>query len=91
MLEPHQSQFVMRVESMTEAERQVADEQAAIMARTFWELGRGTARRARALRLRVLSTLGAFGSGTAQGQPVAEAGPRAACPEPRPSPASDAR
>jgi hypothetical protein len=89
MLEPHQSQFVVRVETMTDAERRVADEQAAIMAWTLWKLGRGAARRARALRLRALSMLGAHGAGHAhQGEPVAEDRARAACPDPCPSPST---
>jgi hypothetical protein len=86
MLEPHHSQFAMRVETMTDAERRVADEQAAIMARTLWELGRGVVRRARALRLLALSTLGAVAPGAGRhGEPAAEAGSRAACPDPCPS------
>ena len=60
MFEPHQSHFVLRVETMTDAERRVADRQAGIMARAVWELCRGVAGRARALRLLALSMFSAM-------------------------------
>jgi hypothetical protein len=86
MLDPHQSNFVVRVETMTDAERRVADEQAAIMARTLWELGRGVAGRAQALRRLALSAFGALAPGAGlRGEPAAEARPGAGCPDPCPS------
>jgi hypothetical protein len=79
MFEPHQSHFVVRVETMTDAERRLTDRQAGIMARAVWELCRGVAGRARALRLLALSTLGALAPRAGNGGEAAAE----ACREPR--------
>ena len=49
MLEPHQSQFVVRAETMTGTERRLADERAGLIAWMLWRLGGRAARGGRAL------------------------------------------
>jgi len=83
MFEPHQSHFVVRAETMTDAERRVAERQAGIMARAVWELCRGIAGRARAVRLLALSMFGVLAPRAGhEVQPAADARrePRAPIP-----------
>jgi hypothetical protein len=81
-VDPYHSQFVARVETMTEADRRLADEQAGRLARAVWLLYRGVARHARALTLRARFALRALDSDAVrhQEEPPTE-GRRAACPD----------
>jgi hypothetical protein len=77
------SHFVVRAETMTEAERRAADEQMGILARELSELCRGVAGRVRALRRLALSALGVRAPDAGRrGEPDGEARPRAACADP---------
>jgi hypothetical protein len=81
-MDPYHSQFVARMETMTEADRRLTDEQAGRLARAVWLLYRGVARHARALTRRARFALRALDSNAVHRQdgPLTEAR-RAACPD----------